>query len=106
MYLTSFMVSIHQRFLRQLKRALFGPPLSRGLARICFPVDEHSLSATEIDPENAIEVWRHKLSVPSTYTLVALKQTIGLLIHNLQKCQGVPQSVGREFESLPLRQYP
>ena len=56
MYLTSFMVSIHQRFLRQLKRALFGPPLSRGLARICFPVDEHSLSATEIDPENAIEV--------------------------------------------------
>jgi len=42
--------------LRQLKRALFGPPLSRGLARICFPVDEHSLSATDIDPENAIEV--------------------------------------------------
>ena len=50
------MVSIHQRFLRQLKRALFGPPLSRGLARICFPVDEHSLSATEIDPENAIAI--------------------------------------------------
>ena len=86
MYLTSFMVSIHQRFLRQLKRALFGPPLSRGLARICFPVDEHSLSATEIDPENAIEVlvyeegrhnWRDGLYLPSPYTPVALKQTIG-----------------------------
>ena len=107
------MVSIHQRFLRQLKRALFGPPLSRGLARICFPVDEHSLSATEIDPENAIEVlvyeegrhnWRDGLYLPSPYTPVALKQTIGLLINILQKCQGVPQSVGREFESLPLRQ--
>ncbi len=56
MYLTSFMVSIHQRYLRQLKRALFGLPLSRGRARICCPVDEHSLSATEIDPEKAIAI--------------------------------------------------
>jgi hypothetical protein len=35
---------------------LFGLPLSRGRARICCPVDEHSLSATEIDPEKAIAI--------------------------------------------------
>ena len=81
MYLTSFMVSIHQRFLRQLKRALFGPPLSRDLARICFPVDDHSLSVTEIDSENAIDVlayedgWLNGLYLPSPYTTVALCRT-------------------------------